>query len=117
MLFVPTNVNAKKIENNSKSGKLSLEDTRKQYNALDKKDITSLNNFNDYNDNAKSVFRKADKQSRPKQNKNLLEYDSDESSIPINNSFSFLTEEDLCNEDKEDSNFWPSTPKKSYSSS
>ena len=78
---------AKEIENNAKSGKLSLEDTRKQYNALNTKYLASFN-LNDNDGNVKSISRKADKQSRPKQNKNLLEYDSDESSIPINNFFS-----------------------------
>ena len=92
-----------------------MDDTRKQYNALNKKDKANLN-LNDNDGNVKSVSHKADKQSRPKQNKNLLEYDSDESSIPINNSFSSLTEEDFCNDYQEDLNFWPSTPKKSCSS-
>ena len=94
---------------------MSLEDTRKQYNVLNNKDLVSLN-LNDNNGNLKSVSRKADKQNRPKQNKNLLEYDSDESSIPINNSFSSLTEKDFCNDDQEDLNFRSSTSKKSYSS-
>ena len=94
---------------------MSLEDTRKQYNVLNKKDLASLN-LNDNDGNVQSIYRKADKKSRPKQNKSLLEYDSDESlipSIPINNSFSSLTEEDLCNDDQEDLNTLPSTTKKS----
>ena len=100
---------AKKIENKSKSGKISLDETRKQYNSLNKKDLISLNKLVDTDEKDKGLSAKTEKRN---QNINSNDYDSDDSYISINNSFSCLTEDELSDDDPDEVGFWPSSPKK-----
>ena len=113
MLAAPINVNffrlPKKIENKSKSGKISLDETRKQYNSLNKKDLISLNKLVDTDEKDKGLSAKTEKRN---QNINSNDYDSDDSYISINNSFSCLTEDELSDDDPDEVGFWPSSPKK-----